>query len=81
MNQRINGVEPADTEKRIQAVLEAQAKKWGSPLVNHLVYARNPHIFKAVRGMWGGLDQSGLLDGKLVALVNRRIATINRCPF
>ena len=81
MTQRIKGIDPATADGRIQAVLEAQAKKWGSPLINHLVYARTPHIFKGVRGMWGGLDQSGHLDEKLVALLNRRVATINKCPF
>lgn len=80
-NQRIEGVNPAETDKRTKAILDAQAKKWGGPLINHLVYAHNPHIFKAVRGMWGGLDQSGLLDAPLVALVNRRVAFHNNCPF
>jgi hypothetical protein len=37
---RIDKVNPQETEKRIRAVLEAQAKKWGAPLLNHLVYAR-----------------------------------------
>jgi hypothetical protein len=31
--------------------------------------------------MWGGLDQSGLVDAELVALLNRRVAIINRCEF
>ena len=34
-----------------------------------------------VRGMWGGLDSSGLLEPGLVALLNRRVAAINRCAF
>ena len=81
MTQRIKGIDPKSADKRIAAVLEAQAKKWGAPLINHLVYARNPNIFKAVRGMWIGLDKSGLLEGTLVALINRRIASHNLCPF
>ena len=80
-NQRIDGVEPAAADKRAAAVLAAQAKKWGAPLLNHKVYARNPEIFRAVRGMWIGLDKSGLLPGTLVAMVNRRVATHNQCPF
>lgn len=79
--QRIEGIDLNVAEKRIAAVLNGQAKKWGAPLINHLVYARNPAIFKAVRGMWSGLDQSGLLPGTLVAMLNRRIASLNRCPF
>ena len=31
--------------------------------------------------MWGGLHASELLDPALVALVNRRIASLNGCEF
>jgi hypothetical protein len=53
----------------------------GVPLLNHLLYARRPTIFRGVRAMWTGLDSSGLIDGRLVALINRRVATINGCDF
>jgi hypothetical protein len=78
---RVEGVDPGQTEKRIRAVLEAQAERWGAPLINHLVYARRPTIFRGVRGMWGGLEGSGLLEPALVALVNRRVAALNGCEF
>jgi hypothetical protein len=78
---RVEGVDPGRTDKRVRAVLEAQTKRWGGPLLNHLVYARRPTIFRGVRAMWGGLDASGLVDPGLVALVNRRIATLNGCVF
>ena len=78
---RVEGVDPGRTEKRVRAVLEAQAKRWGGPLLNHLVYARRRTIFRGVRAMWGGLDASGLVDPRLVALVNRRVATLNGCVF
>ena len=78
---RVEGVDPGRTEKRVRAVLEAQAKRWGGPLLNHLVYARRPTIFRGVRAMWGGLDASGLVDPRLVAPVNRRVATLNGCVF
>ena len=78
---RVEGVDPGRVERRIRAVLEAQAERWGAPLLNHLVYARRPSIFRGVRGMWAGLDASGLLDPGLVALVNRRIAALNGCVF
>ena len=81
MSQRINGIEMSDVDPRTSAVLKAQAAKWGQPLVNHLVYARIPAIFKAVRGMWSGLGESGLLPESLVVLVNRRVAILNQCPF
>ena len=81
MSQRISGVEVTDAEPRVSAVLKAQAEKWGRPLINHLVYARIPALFRAVRGMWSGLNTSGLLSESLIALVNRRVAILNQCPF
>jgi hypothetical protein len=79
---RIQGVRPAETgDQYIEQVLAAQARRWGAPLLNHLVYARRPSIFRGVRGMWTGLDASGLVDAGLVALVNRRVGALNRCEF
>ena len=78
---RISGIDPAQAEGPITAVLQAQAERWGSPLANHLLYARRPSIFRGVRAMWGGLSQSGLLAAGLVALLNRRVALINHCAF
>jgi hypothetical protein len=78
---RIDGVDPQNVDRYTRQVLEAQAKKWGAPLLNHLVYARRPTIFRGARGMWQALDASGLIDGKLQALVNRRVASLNKCEF
>lgn len=78
---RVKGVDPNATQGYIARVLSAQAQTWGSPLLNHLVYARRPALFKAVRGMWGGIDQDGLLAPSLVHLVNRRVAALNGCEF
>ncbi len=78
---RIDGVNPNEVEDPIKAVFAAQAKKWGGPLLNHLLYARRPSIFRGVRGMWAGLDASGQLDPRLQALVNRRVAMLNGCEF
>lgn len=78
---RIEGVDPDQADESIQRVLAAQETKWGAPLLNHLLYARRPTIFRGARAMWGGLDRSGLLDPALVALVNRRVAGLNGCVF
>ena len=78
---RIPGVDPANVDPATKAVFEAQSKKWGGPLLNHLVYARRPTIYRGVRAMWAGLDASGLIDGRLVAIVNRRVAALNGCLF
>ena len=79
---RIAGVKPAEAgDEYVRRVLDAQARHWGGPLLNHLLYARRPSIFRGVRGMWTGIDASGLVDGKLLALVNRRVAFLNGCEF
>lgn len=78
---RINGIDPNEADGYARKIFEAQTKKWGGPLLNHLIYARRPTIFRGVRGMWTGIEGSGLIDGKLQALVNRRIASLNGCEF
>ena len=78
---RISDVDPNAVEPRIRAVFDAQRKRYGAPLLNHLVYARRPSIFHGARAMWSGIDASGLIDPKLQALVNRRVAYLNGCEF
>ena len=38
-------------------------------------------ILRAVSGMWAGLGASGLIDGALVSMLNRRVAYLNGCEF
>jgi hypothetical protein len=78
---RLEGVNPSEVESYIRNVLDAQAKKWGAPLLNHLIYARRPTVFRGARGMWTGIESSGLIDGGLQGLINRRVASINGCEF
>ncbi|MDQ2903892.1 MAG: hypothetical protein M3Y81_10095 [Chloroflexota bacterium] len=78
---RIDGVDPEEVESYIKKVFEAQAKTWGAPLLNHLIYARRPSIFRGARAMWTGIATSGLIDEQLQALVNRRVAALNGCEF
>ena len=78
---RVRDVNPHEVESSIRKVFEAQAARWGSPLLNHLLYARRPTIFRGVRAMWTGIDSSALIDERLVALVNRRVAYLNGCEF
>jgi hypothetical protein len=78
---RIAGVKPEEADAYARRVFEAQAKRWGAPLTNHLVHARRPTVFRGVRAMWQGLEASGLIDGRLQALVNRRVAALNGCEF
>lgn len=78
---RVEGVDPDETEGYVRRVLEAQKKHWGGPLLNHLVYARRPDLFKAVRGMWIALNRDQVLPDAMVAMVNRRVASLNGCVF
>lgn len=78
---RLPGVDPSQVDSYIHQVFEGQTRKWGGPLLNHLIYARRPAIFRAVRAMWTGIDASGLIDPKLTALINRRVASLNGCEF
>ena len=78
---RIAGVKVEDADRYVKDVLEAQAKSWGTPLVNHLLYARRPSIFRGARAMWAGIESSGLIDGALRSLINRRVAYLNGCEF
>ena len=78
---RVADVNVDECERYVKDVLEAQRKKWGGPLLNHLIYARRPSIFRGARAMWTGIDASGLVDEKLRALINRRVASLNGCEF
>ena len=78
---RIPNSNPDEAEPYIKNVFEAQARKWGAPLLPYYLYARRPSIFRGVRGMWTGIEASGLIDAPLQALINRRVASINGCEF
>ena len=78
---RIADIDFETADKYVTSVLEAQKKTWGAPLLNHLLYARRPSIFRGARGMWSGIEASGLIEPGLRALVNRRVATLNGCEF
>ena len=78
---RIPEADLDNAERYIKQVLKAQQEKWGAPLLNHLLYARRPSIFRGARAMWTGIDSSGLIPDQLKALLNRRVAFLNGCEF
>ena len=78
---RVDGVNPEEVDESTRNALQAQAKTWGAPLLNHLVYARRPSIYRGARAMWAGIETSGLIDKTLQALLNRRVASLNGCEF
>jgi len=79
---RIPEVDPSAVSPRTRATLDAQAKSWGAPLNNHLLYAHDDEIFRGVRGMWSALGNAGDSIGEaLASLVNRRVAALVGCVF
>ena len=78
---RVAEINIAAADRYVKDVLDAQSKAWGAPLLNHLVYARRPSIFRGARAMWTGIEASGLVDPALRSLINRRVASLNGCVF
>lgn len=78
---RVEPINVDEVEGPIKRVLQAQRERWGAPLLNHLLYARRPAIFRGVRAMWTGIEASGRIEAKLQALINRRVAYLNGCEF
>jgi len=78
---RVNGVERGQVDASIEKAFRGQERKWGEVLAPYPVYARRPTVFRAVQSMWVALAQSGLIDRSLVALLNRRVASLNGCVF
>ena len=78
---RIADADVDQADRYVKDVLGAQRKTWGAPLLNHLLYARRPSIFRGARAMWTGIDGSGLIDARLRGLINRRVAALNGCEF
>jgi alkylhydroperoxidase family enzyme len=78
---RVANANTEDADRYVKAVLEAHRQTWGAPLLNHLIYARRPSIFKGARAMWAGIEASGLIDAALQSLINRRVAAHNGCVF
>ena len=66
---------PAD----VRVVCDRLKERYGSLPLNHAVLARRPTVFRAFRGMWDGLEASGLLPARLVDLVNVRVASLIGC--
>jgi hypothetical protein len=69
----------ADIPADVRAVCDTLTERYGSLPYNHAVLARRPPIFRAFRGMWEGLEASGLLPARLVDLVNVRVASLIGC--
>lgn len=78
---RIKDVDRDRVDSFTRRTFESQERTWGGALLPQLLYARRPTIFRSVQGMWAGLGGSKLLSPPLVALLNRRVASLNGCVF
>ena len=66
----------------LREVLDEQRKRYGAPLYPYLFYARNAAYFRAARTMWATIQEATeRVPGTLRALLNRRVASWNGCPF
>ena len=78
-------IAPVDIEMvpdDLREVLEEQRELYGTPLYPYLFYARNPAYFRAARAMWTTLQQeTRRVPGTLRGLLNRRVASWNKCEF
>ena len=78
---RIKGPDIDKLDTRLKKIFEAQAGQYGQPLTGQFIAAHSPEIFNGMRGMYGALHKSGLLEPALRNLLNRHVALINHCPY
>ena len=78
-------IAPVDIETLpddLRKTLEEQRRHYGAPLYPYLFYARNPAYFRAAHAMWTTLQQeTKRVPGALRTLLNRRVASWNKCEF
>jgi alkylhydroperoxidase family enzyme len=78
-------IPPVDIEMLpddLREVLEEQRERLGEPLYPYLFYARNRAYFRAAHAMWTALQQEAQgVPGTLRTLLNRRVASWNKCEF
>jgi hypothetical protein len=79
---RIPPVDGETLPDDLRETLEAQRRRYGTPLYPYLFYARNPAYFRAAHAMWTTLQQETMrVPGTLRTLLNRRVASWNECEF
>ena len=79
---RVPPVDISSLPDDLREVLEEQRKVRGAPLHPYLFYARNPAYFRAAHAMWNALQkETKRVPGTLRTLLNRRVASWNRCEF
>ena len=78
-------IAPVDIESLpddLREVLTEHSERYGAPLYPYLFYARSPAYFRAAHAMWTALQQeTERVPGTLRTLLNRRVASWNKCEF
>ena len=78
---RIAPVDLDTAEGELKDAIEGQRRMWGKSLLPYRLYARSPAILKGASAMWAAVRSFKKIDARLKALVNRRVAWWNGCPF
>lgn len=78
---RVREIETDGGNPVLREVFARECEVYGRLLNTTKVYAHCPPILKAAKDLSAAVEQSGLLDPQLRALVSLRVALINGCPF
>lgn len=78
---RVKPVEHPDGNAILEEIYARDRETLGEVLNTTKVYAHCPPILRAAKLLGKALEESGLLDPQLRALINVRVAQINGCPF
>lgn len=78
---RMEGIDPARASGELAAFFARQQEDFGMALPSSRLMARRPSILFGLQAFRQGIAESGLLPASLIALINRRVAWHNGCPF
>lgn len=78
---RVKEIEHPHGEPVLEEIYARERETLGMVLNTTKVYAQCPPILRAAKAMGKALEDSGLLDPQLRALLCLRVAQMNGCPF
>jgi alkylhydroperoxidase family enzyme len=78
---RVKPVEHPEGNPILEEIYAKEREALGDVLNTTKIYAHCPPILRAAKLLGKSLEDSGLLDPQLRALLCLRVAQINGCPF
>lgn len=78
---RVKPIEHPEGNPILEEIYARDRETLGDVLNTTKVYAHCPPILRAAKLLGKALEESGLLDAQLRALLCMRVAQINGCPF